>query len=74
MNIDEIIKEIKEGKSFTIACSNYEQYFWFKDDAFYTSIENGYCEGAPSKKDEAYVRRNISIALHHPEEWDAMFE
>ena len=74
MDIDNFVNGIKEGRTVTLACSRYEQYFWYKDGRFYTNYEDGINERPPKEVTESYVRRDISIAIHHPECWDVYFD
>lgn len=73
-NIDTIINEIKKGRTYTVACSMYEEYFWYEEGEFFKAMENGVCEPRPKKTTEEMVRKGISMALHNPEMYDGFFD
>lgn len=74
MKIDEIIAKIKEGRDYTIACSMYEETYWYEDGNFYKSMENGIHEPKREKTNEVLVRRNVRLSLAQPEMYDGFFE
>lgn len=73
-NIDTIINEIKKGRTYTVACSQYEEYFWYSDGQFYGAMENGVNDPKSKVIDEDVVRREISIAIYCPDEYDGFFD
>lgn len=74
IKVDEIINKIKEGNYYTIACSMYEEYFWYENGNYYKSVENGMNEPIPKKTTEDMVRRAVLQALTFPEMYDGFFE
>lgn len=72
--VEEIMDRIKKGEDYTIACSMYEEYFWYKDGNWYKSMENGMNEPIPRKTTEDAVKRGVIQALMFPEMYDGFFE
>ena len=72
--IDNIIYGIKNGKTFTVSCSNYEEYYTYRNGKFYTAMENGISEPYSKERTEEYVRTNIQHALNNPRRYDAEFD
>ena len=67
---EEIIKELKDGKYWSIATSMYEEYFWYKDGEFHSSMENGVHYPKEKKTSEESVRKSFARALADPEHYD----
>ena len=72
-NLEEIMEGIKNGASFTIACSMYEETFWLRKDGFGSTFDNG-ADLKVKNLDEATVRSRIQRAITNPNKYDAFFE
>ena len=66
----QIVKEIKEGRIYTIAGSMCEDYYWYKDGKFHTSFENGVEDSKDIYVSEERVISEILRAMADPSLFD----
>ena len=70
MTAEEIIKSLKEGNYWSIACSRYEEYYWYRDGRFHSSMENGIHDPKDKVFSEDRVRGEFARALRDKENYD----
>lgn len=70
MTAEQIIEELKAGKYYSIACSNYEEYYWYRDGKFHSSMENGIHDPKDTMMSEDRVRGEFARALMNKERYD----
>ena len=68
--VEEILKELEDGKYWSIATSMYEEYFWCKDGEFHSSMENGYHDPKEKIFTKERVMSEFTRALADPEHYD----
>lgn len=72
--VDRYLEKIEDGANLTIACSQYEQYYWYSDGEYHTAMENGLYDPKEKVVSEDTVRSDITQALMSPERYDIFFE
>jgi len=70
MTAEQIIDELKKGKHYSIACSYYEEYYWYRNGQFHSSMENGIDDPKDSILSEDRVRGEFARALRDKEHYD----
>ena len=70
MTAEQIIESLKQGNYWTIACSMYEEYFWYRGGQFHSSIENGIHDPKDTPMSEDRVRGEFARALVNKDRYD----
>lgn len=68
--IDKIIMTLKSGECYSLGCAAYEEYYWYKDGEFHSSMENGIHDPVDTVRSEEAVRRSFTTALLSPNQYD----